>query len=793
MRLLLAGLMISYRIHTEAATINWAEPIKVSGQADASNLWPLNRAYTLGSDHSVLINGINFTPLNAPSQQGDIELPGTIADGQTEIAVSGDRDGIFAERNSLADDLAVSPLDYRLLLGSGVSDGGSALALNLAGLTPGKTYLLQVWINDSRNTSSAETVAGGEGILTDVRFNPTEIHGDPGQYIIGVFMADDTQQTVTFTAIEGFPLINAFQLREAPDNVGLVIIQHPSSVANCAGENVKLFALATGGRSLTYLWQKVINGGARDLFDSDKLLGTTSNEMIIRDLSAADEGGYRVLVRDDTGSMSSMVTKVSILKAPDQLINVDINNGTSATYKGYGVLVQDSGLNIWNGIDGRVGFSNIPLVDANGIETSVTLTLDKPREDGYTRDNIQNDLLKDYSPATAQTVIVSHLQPEAYYNLVVYCIGRAPNEGGVLSGAVDGIVHGGIVENDFWVSRFLLGTNYIQNPFAKSDTGGILRFTIKATATVCSDGYVNGDLNGLQIMKVAAANLAPCVVRQPKTAAAYFGESLSLSANAIAPPPSLLTYQWQKISTNGIINLVDDIGLGGSTNQILVISNLLVSRTGSYRVVISDMYGSVTSVVAKVSQQSSPDLISVDIKNGLDSVPVYGGIGVLHVFGGNYWNGINGHSSFQDAPLLDSERNLTVVTISLFKDQVDSYTSPRTSNNLLKDYSCGHPQTVILKNLKPNCHYSIVVYSYGAMENEGGVFSGAITGIAHGWSGSPDGTTENFIKGINYVENNSVTTDANGTIAFTVQATSSVVTNGFYNADFNGLQIMRIE
>ena len=97
------------------------------------------------------------------------------------------------------------------------------------------------------------------------------------------------------------PLINAFQLRAAPDEAGLLIIQQPSPVANDAGKSVKLSVLAAGNNDLAYQWQKVVNGGGRDLFDDNKFSGTASNELVIKNLSADDAGSYRVLIRDKTG------------------------------------------------------------------------------------------------------------------------------------------------------------------------------------------------------------------------------------------------------------------------------------------------------------------------------------------------------------------------------------------------------------------------------------------------------------------------------------------------------------
>jgi hypothetical protein len=111
---------------------------------------------------------------------------------------------------------------------------------------------------------------------------------------------------------------------------------------------------------------------------------------------------------------------------------------------------------------------------------------------------------------TAQTVTLHNLEPDCYYDLLVYSIGLMANEGGVFSGAVEGVAYGGAAEGDFWASRFIPGTNYIQNPFARSDSTGTLEFTIKPTSSIFKDGFYNGDFNGLQIVKVAG-NTPPAI------------------------------------------------------------------------------------------------------------------------------------------------------------------------------------------------------------------------------------------------------------------------------------------
>jgi hypothetical protein len=86
--------------------------------------------------------------------------------------------------------------------------------------------------------------------------------------------------------------------------------------------------------------------------------------MIIQDLAPDDVGSYQVLVSDENGSLASDTASVSTLFPPaNRLINVDVNSGSSATYHGDGILVGNSGFDVWNGINGQSGFTNVVLVD----------------------------------------------------------------------------------------------------------------------------------------------------------------------------------------------------------------------------------------------------------------------------------------------------------------------------------------------------------------------------------------------------------------------------------------------
>ncbi|MCX6875759.1 MAG: Ig-like domain-containing protein [Verrucomicrobia bacterium] len=99
---------------------------------------------------------------------------------------------------------------YTTLLGGGMQAGDNTvpLTLTLGNLTPGQSYLVQLWCNDSRfGSHSLQTVDGGPTMDRCV----DEWVSGLGQYLIGRFTAAGTSQTISI--LGGSELINAYQLR----------------------------------------------------------------------------------------------------------------------------------------------------------------------------------------------------------------------------------------------------------------------------------------------------------------------------------------------------------------------------------------------------------------------------------------------------------------------------------------------------------------------------------------------------------------------------------------------------
>lgn len=92
-------------------------------------------------------------------------------------------------------------------------------------------------------------------------------------------------------------------------------------------------------------------------------------------------------------------------------------------------------------------------------------------------------------------------------------------------------------------------------------------------------------------------NGSPVIASQPFTPQIYTGQTITLYATTVGPPP--LTYQWQLNGTN-----IDD-----ATNQALVISDAQFTDIGDYNLIVCDPFGAVTSSVVPVSVEISPPFI----------------------------------------------------------------------------------------------------------------------------------------------------------------------------------------
>ena len=119
---------------------------------------------------------------------------------------------------------------------------------------------------------------------------------------------------------------------------------------------------------------------------------------------------------------------------------------------------------------------------------------------------------------------------------------------------------------------------------AEQDTGVLQCWALRLTPVVCFDG-------GGQCL------IPPLITSQPQTQTVTNGHTIQFEVVAQGTPP--LNYQWH---VNGTNRLQD------ATNRVLVLPNVAVNQAGAYSVVVSNRYGTTTSVEAVLSVVIAPSI-----------------------------------------------------------------------------------------------------------------------------------------------------------------------------------------
>jgi hypothetical protein len=235
-------------VHAEPiplAGITWGSATNIANDGDVDTTGTLVYAYNFGSGSSATtqtVNGVTFSPFVIQD----------FANSQTtgNVTVSESDGYLVSDLNvgSVSSPFSGLTASYRSLLSSEVySSNFATMRVDLGGLTPGDSYRLQWWTNDSAMTNSPggnffdSVIGGGSAGSVTLATNTSRAVGGLGQYVIGTFTANAVTESFTLvgtgTSTYNFPLLNALQLRT-------VAVPEPSTYA------MALAGLACGGFSM---------------------------------------------------------------------------------------------------------------------------------------------------------------------------------------------------------------------------------------------------------------------------------------------------------------------------------------------------------------------------------------------------------------------------------------------------------------------------------------------------------------------------------------------------------------
>jgi hypothetical protein len=195
--------------------INWQSPLEISGASDVAT----NGTYF--ASWAPYNGGANSLPVNGVAFQGYSDLPSF-----NNSFPNGNGGPYFSSPNSANG-------NYNSLLQYATWANGQNATFSWGGMTPGHAYEVQIWVEDARNGSTSarwENFSGGPvggtafgtdtsspvGYSTPLFSSPT---GNPGNYIIGTFVADTTgAEEILATGFDGggnpSAQVNLFQVRD---------------------------------------------------------------------------------------------------------------------------------------------------------------------------------------------------------------------------------------------------------------------------------------------------------------------------------------------------------------------------------------------------------------------------------------------------------------------------------------------------------------------------------------------------------------------------------------------------
>ena len=261
-----------------ASDIAWQAPTTISGTSDVSLDGIVAGTWGPGDDWGGANRSDNY-PVN----------------GVTFNAYGSGPFGSWVSTSGLDDRYCSFPnpntgdTNYNYLLQTAVYSYGSSISLTWGGLTPGNTYELEFWVNDGRNSITAErseTLTGGANTSAALAYGTGPSGTGPGQFIIGAFVADGTgTQTLTLNAFGGADIgpsaqVNLLQLRNvtlvsAPTITGLGVSGTTLSFTATNGPPNGAFVLLQSGDVKTSLsqWTPVLTNS----FDGSGSISLSTN------------------------------------------------------------------------------------------------------------------------------------------------------------------------------------------------------------------------------------------------------------------------------------------------------------------------------------------------------------------------------------------------------------------------------------------------------------------------------------------------------------------------------------
>lgn len=397
------------------------------------------------------------------------------------------------------------------------------------------------------------------------------------------------------------------------------VVTQPQNRTVVEGATVNLSVVAGGTRPLSYQW----------LYQGSPLAGASNAILSLANVQATQAGGYSVMITNQLGAVTSVVAQLVVNEAPaclvaptglvgwwpfdetaiDSVTETDGSLQGSATYVGAKVA---GGLRL----QGNASVA-VPALTALSLSNELTVELWFKKEGAFVSD-VQNVFFDKRNqvnrcnygasvsvnfgfiayfadPSTGFQILSHPVLPsvEEFHHFAVSYRQATPSLVEIRM-YVDGtLVKSGSLPGN-------LANSLTTTPLSIGSAAGVSDFfqgvldEVSIYRRALSDGEIQ-DLYLADVSGKCRTLVPPSIFAQPLGRSVLQGEDVELTVSATGTKP--LSYQW---TTAGG-------ALVGATNATLFLPAIQVAQAGDYRVVVSNIAGSVTSVVATVSVSPVPE------------------------------------------------------------------------------------------------------------------------------------------------------------------------------------------
>ena len=359
------------------------------------------------------------------------------------------------------------------------------------------------------------------------------------------------------------------------------ITSPPANVTVVQGNPASFSVTASGTAPLTFQWLK--NGTF--------ILGATASVLTLAAVTTNDAGSYSVLVTNLVGSLASSSATLTVVVPPGIVTppvsaSSIVGSNVSFTVTASGTLPltyqwQKNGSNLANG--GNVSGATTATLNLTGISATDAASY------SVVVGNSAGTATSSAATLTVQLPPAIVTQPASQF--------AALGSNVVLSVTASG--NGPL--NYQW---FNAGGALADSGNLTGATSNILTITTLMTNEV--GAYFVVVSNAFGSVTSASANISvnasPIITSQPAGQFVAVGSNAVLTVTASGTGP--FTYQWLK---NGA-KLANSGSLSGATSNTLMLTKVSSKASGSYAVVIKNVYGSATSTTAALAVLTPPKI-----------------------------------------------------------------------------------------------------------------------------------------------------------------------------------------